>query len=427
MMFLFASGDAAPDIERLAAGFKDFGPVCMHKRGSGLLVCLHDRFTRIAAALDRVVVDIRRPGVDRVPVCSLEWNVTSGAIVVRRRWSGEFTAYYWRQPLIVCSHLRAAALAFGGLPPAPARLKPGWALRASVHTPADLTLIRETRLRKGSRRTRRQTMQAVRRLLCRSVKSHPQPMTMLLSGGIDSSAMAAAAASSGKRVHAVVFSLSRSMRAQRPFESDLWSARRVASHLRVPLTEVRLSRREVVEGVPLAVQLAETARGTIVDECAALVAVARRLHAGGVRRVYVAEAADDLFGGFKFALRLFKGRALARYYRRQMEVDLPDELAILQNVFRAWGISLVDPFWTRALVDVGYNLPLAYRLDRRRVMKTVLRRAFADLLPPEIVWRPKCVTRDATQIRDVLERRYGVSRERYRPILRACLGTTWQW
>jgi asparagine synthetase B (glutamine-hydrolysing) len=138
----------------------------------------------------------------------------------------------------------------------------------------------------------------------------------------------------------------------------------------------------------------------------------------GFRAVCVGEAADDLFGGFKFALRFYRGAALRKYYQRQLEIDLPDELAILQNLFRPWGISVVDPFWTRELLEVGYNLPLRYRLDARRLMKMVLRHAFAEALPAQIVERPKCVTRDATQIRDVLEQAFGRSRERYRPYLR---------
>jgi hypothetical protein len=99
---------------------------------------------------------------------------------------------------------------------------------------------------------------------------------------------------------------------------------------------------------------------------------------------------------------------------------LPDELSILQNLFRLWGIAVVDPFWTHELAQIGYNLPLRFRLDPGRLMKTILRDAFAERLPATIVRRPKCVTRDASLIRDVLEREFGRSRERYRRFLQFC-------
>jgi asparagine synthetase B (glutamine-hydrolysing) len=100
--------------------------------------------------------------------------------------------------------------------------------------------------------------------------------------------------------------------------------------------------------------------------------------------VLIGESADDLFGTFKFVLRLYRGPQLRRYLQRQLERGLPDDLAHLQNIFRPWGISVVDPYWTRAFVQLRYNLPLEFRLDRHRQMKAILRDAFASMLPPEI-------------------------------------------
>jgi asparagine synthetase B (glutamine-hydrolysing) len=426
-MFLFTSLDSTLDLARVQAGFEEMGSVRYHRTGTGALLWLNDSFTHVSIDSCGAVIELRRPGVDETPVCRFEWTFASTSIRLHRRWSGEFAVHYCEQPRMITSHLRAAALAFRGLPRAVVPLKPGWTLDTGGRNGARLVVRRETRLRAPFRRTRQEAVRAVRALLCESVASQPDPITLLLSGGIDSSAVAAAAVLSGRRVRAVMFSLAYPMRPQAPWESDAWNARVVANHLRLPLTELLLDHRTVIKGVPLALQLAETARGTIVDECAALVAVAKRLRALKVKRVCIAESADDLFGGFKFPLRLFKGRALTRYYRRQLEVDLPDELAILQKIFGAFGISIVDPFWTTQLVDVGYNLPLRYRVDRQRKMKRILRDAFADVLPPEIVQRPKCVTRDATQIRYALERRYGTSRERYRLLLRTFLEARWQW
>jgi hypothetical protein len=56
-------------------------------------------------------------------------------------------------------------------------------------------------------------------------------------------------------------------------------------------------------------------------------------------------------------------------------------------------------------------------------MKAILRDAFGSMLPPEIARRPKCVTRDATQVRDVLAARFGVGRERYRAVFQSVIGS----
>jgi asparagine synthetase B (glutamine-hydrolysing) len=139
------------------------------------------------------------------------------------------------------------------------------------------------------------------------------------------------------------------------------------------------------------------------------------------------EAADDLFGSFTFALRYKRGQGLRKYYRAELDVGLPDEKAIVQRVFEAWGISVIDPFWTRELKAIGYNLPLSFRLDPKRLMKRILRDGFQDLLPPEIIRRPKVVTRNGSQIRYVLESHFGQTRDRYRPLFHQIFrsGATW--
>ena len=183
----------------------------------------------------------------------------------------------------------------------------------------------------------------------------------------------------------------------------------------------------VVANVPLAVRLAETARGTIVDPCAALVSVARVLCRAGVSRVWVGEAADDIFGGFDFARRYYRGVRLRAHFQRELAVGLPDEMAVLQKVFEPWGISVFDPYWTASLVRLGYNLPLIYRFGPDGSSKPVLRAAFADLLAPEVVRRPKRSMRDTTDIRYALECHFGRSRYRYRPIFKSWFGRRAPW
>jgi asparagine synthetase B (glutamine-hydrolysing) len=271
------------------------------------------------------------------------------------------------------------------------------------------------------------TVREVRRLILGSVASCPDNAALLLSGGIDSSVIAAAAHTSGKRVCAFTFRLSKLVRPQSQTESDLLCARKVASHLGIHLSEILIPASQLIGNLPMAVYLAETPRGTIVDDCTALIDVARFIAAGGFTQVWMGEAADDLFGGFKFALRYYRGAQLRAYYRRQLSFDLPNELAVIQNVFAPFGISVLHPMWTLKLLRLGYNLPLGFRLDRRRLMKQVLRDAFASDLPWEITNRTKCITRDSTQIRFPLAEEFGIQRDRYRAVFRTMMGERTQW
>jgi asparagine synthetase B (glutamine-hydrolysing) len=148
----------------------------------------------------------------------------------------------------------------------------------------------------------------------------------------------------------------------------------------------------------------------------------------GFSSAIMGEAADALFGSFTFILRYKKGTELQSYYRRQLDFGLPEEIAVVQRIFEAWDLSLARPYWTPQLKKIGYNIPLSYRVDPQRAMKRILRDAFKDLLPEEIVHRPKVVTRNGSQVRYALEDRFGVSPHRYRPLFRRIFaerGASW--
>jgi asparagine synthase (glutamine-hydrolysing) len=277
------------------------------------------------------------------------------------------------------------------------------------------------------RKTYSQTVKIARNKIIESVRRLPDSAALLLSGGLDSSILAAVAQDLGRTLPAFVFAARKPVKRQSNEESDLVSARIVAAHLKLPLREILIDQKRVIQNVPLAILLAETPRGTIVDPCTALIEVAKKLSRVGFSSVIMGEAADDLFGSFTFALRYKRGQGLRKYYRAELDVGLPDEKSIVQRVFEAWGISVIDPFWTRELKAIGYNLPLSFRLDPKRLMKRILRDGFQDLLPPEIIRRPKVVTRNGSQIRYVLESHFGQTRDRYRSLFHQIFRSGAKW
>jgi hypothetical protein len=97
-------------------------------------------------------------------------------------------------------------------------------------------------------------------------------------------------------------------------------------------------------------------------------------------------------------------------------VGFPEEIGVVQRIFAAWELSLARPYWTSDLKKIGYNIPIHYRVDPQRTMKRVLRDAFKDLLPEEVINRPKVIARNGSQVRFALEDRFGSSSDRYKPI-----------
>lgn len=426
-MFFFVSDATNIDLRRLWLLADAHAKWEVERHGTAVIAWMQTRFTNARKLRGRFVVSLQHPEHEE-PICHFDWRVASGQLVVTRRWSGEFSVYIARNPnLVVTSHLRLAALACGGCPIGMKPLRPGHVLRLSLNRPEFGKPTRHMDFRSAYRMNYAGTLNAVREEVYSSVEKLPDSVALLLSGGLDSSIIAAVARDIGKSIRPFVFSLKRPVIHQTRQENDLICARIVASHLGLRCTEILLDAKNLAKNVALAVFLAETQRGTIVDTCAGLIEVAKRVSGAGFSSVVMGEAADDLFGSFKFALRYMRGQGLRSYYRRELDIGLPDELAALQRIFEPWGVSVIDPFWTPKLKTIGYNVPLSYRLDSQRLMKRILRDAFARMLPDEIIQRPKVITREGTQIRYALERQFGASRERYHPMFKRMFaeGTTW--
>lgn len=394
-----------------------FGRLCVLEGATGVLVWSEDSFTLVKQRGRAVCVEIRRPDIDASPICLLEWDLATGDIRLRRSWSGEFTCYFSEQPPIAASHRRfAAALMKRDL--LLKRVAAGAVIEGRLGSASPLGL-RQLPPPKIRRISYLDIVTQVRRLVTESVRRYARNgATVMLSGGVDSSVIAAVASSLGIRVEAVTYALRNPPQWEQDDTSDRLAAARVAAHLNIPHRILELDAVALRRNVDLAIFLSETSRGTIVDELTAHIEVARQLRSEGVCSVLTGEGADDLFGAFPSALRFYRGRQLAQFLRRELVEGLPDELAEIQNAYSPWGISLVHPYWIEELREIGYSLPVNYRVDRGRLMKRILREAFADLLPPAVLQRPKGVPRDCSQIRDVLAAVYGRNRDRYRPALR---------
>jgi asparagine synthetase B (glutamine-hydrolysing) len=391
------------------------------------LLWTEDSFTEFEERPGQIEIGIRRPEIDREPLVRVVWKHSLDEMVVERRWSGEFSAYIALKPTcVIASHLRFIAWLFRGLPAGTRQLQPGWRIK--------LAQGRFTEEGPELQRARRKnsfdhdaTIAGIRRWVTKSVRRVPIGSALLLSGGVDSSVIAAVGQQERREMRPYVFGLKHLVQPQKEVEGDFAFAQTMCTFLSCPLAKIRLEQNLLVRNAAQAVALAETSRGTIIDDCVALMEVAQRLRRRGFSTVVMGEAADDLFGGFKFALRYYRGRQLQEYFVRELNVSLPNELCIIQKIFEPWGISVVHPYWTLELKEVAESLPLNVRVDSKRLMKRILRDAFGDILPMEIKERPKGVTRDTTQIRLVLEERFGKSRERYRGLFNRIFRDGFRW
>jgi asparagine synthase (glutamine-hydrolysing) len=113
----------------------------------------------------------------------------------------------------------------------------------------------------------------------------------------------------------------------------------------------------------------------------------KRLKEIGVQSVITGDAGDELFAGYPF---LFKLKA--------QEVD-----EWIKGVVDRWsfaakplgesiGLKVLQPFTDSRIINLALRIPAEFKIAERKGViygKYVLRKAFEDLLPAEVVWRTK--------------------------------------
>ncbi len=238
------------------------------------------------------------------------------------------------------------------------------------------------------------------------------PVTVPLSGGLDSSSVAVLARGAG----AVVETISLGTDAGDEFAA----ARIVAEHLGVRHREFQVRGVDLLRQLPWAVAAAEITDAEVLEYLLPLVVLYRAVPGTG-RRVLTGYGADIPLGGMHRAtIRL---ACLDQVIATDMQGfdGLNEMSSVLGGLAGHW---TTHPFWDRAVLDV--LVALEPGLKRRHGQdKWVLREAMSDMLPEATVTRPKLGIHEgsgATSVWTALLRDSGVA-ERDVPAAKNAMAT----
>ncbi|MEU1465206.1 asparagine synthase-related protein [Streptomyces sp. NPDC005727] len=234
------------------------------------------------------------------------------------------------------------------------------------------------------RQALREVRQALERAVHRRLRDGPGH-TAVLSGGIDSSAVAALAASADGALHTV--SMGTDLR------DEFREARLVADHLARTRpgpsgprhTEIRIGTAELLAELPWTVWASECTDPEVVEYLLPLAALYRRLPTSRPLRILTGYGADIPLGGMHREV----DRPAALDDAVAHDMDTFDGLNEMSPVLSgAAGHWTTHPYWDRDLLESLVTLEAGLKRRHGRD-KWVLREAVADLLPAETVRRPK--------------------------------------
>jgi len=238
---------------------------------------------------------------------------------------------------------------------------------------------------------RRALEQAVQRQLMCDV-----PYGVLLSGGLDSSVIAAMAArlaarrieTDGRseawwpRLHSFAVGLEGA--------PDLAKAREVADHIGTVHHEIHYTVQEGLDALRDVVYFTETYDVTTVRASTPMYLLARFIKSMGIKMVLSGEGADEVFGGYLYFHKAPSAQAFhEETVRKLSKLHLYDCLRANKSL-AAWGVEGRVPFLDKEFLDVAMRLnPAAKMCPGSEMEKRILREAFADMLPASVAWRQK--------------------------------------
>ncbi|WP_318661578.1 asparagine synthase B [Treponema sp.] len=234
------------------------------------------------------------------------------------------------------------------------------------------------------------------------------PYGVLLSGGLDSSIIAAITQKySKKRIEtdskeAAWWPQLHSFAVGLEGSPDLIAAKKAADYIGTVHHEVHFTIQEALDALPDVIYHIETYDITTVRASTPMYLLARVIKSMGIKMVLSGEGSDELFGGYLYFHKAPNAQEFHEELVRKMsKLHLYDCLRANKSLM-AWGVEGRVPFLDKDFIDIAMGLNPSDKMNIRlpenaehrgnggqRIEKWILRKAFDDMLPSEIVWRQK--------------------------------------
>ncbi|KAH8507765.1 hypothetical protein H0E87_010070 [Populus deltoides] len=224
------------------------------------------------------------------------------------------------------------------------------------------------------------------------------PFGVLLSGGLDSSLVAAvasrhladseAAQQWGSQLHTFCIGLKGS--------PDLKAAREVADYLRTRHHEFYFTVQEGIDALEEVIYHIETYDVTTIRASTPMFLMSRKIKSLGVKMVISGEGSDEIFGGYLYFHKAPNKEEFHQETCRKIKaLHLYDCLRANKST-SAWGVEARVPFLDKEFINIAMSIDPEWKMirpDLGRIEKWVLRNAFDDeknpYLPKHILYRQK--------------------------------------
>ncbi len=222
------------------------------------------------------------------------------------------------------------------------------------------------------------------------------PYGVLISGGLDSSVIAAIAAKYSKkrvesgdaeeawwpRLHSFAIGLGGS--------PDLKAAKIVADAIGTVHHECKYTIQEGLDALRDVIYHLETYDVTTIRAATPMYLMARKIKSMGIKMVLSGEGADEVFGGYLYFHMAPNKEELHHETVRKLQKLSKYDCLRANKSMAAWGIEARVPFLGKEFLEYAMNIDPADKMcSDGKAEKSVLRKAFEGIIPDEVLWRQK--------------------------------------
>lgn len=245
----------------------------------------------------------------------------------------------------------------------------------------------------------------LRSALCSAVRACPNSSVLALSGGLDSSIIAHIAGRGGEGPSSAVAVIARDFVA-----TDLTYCQMAARSAGLPLRIVHAGTADLLDAAAAAVGILGTfndieVRNSAASYIAARAALECPTGGGEAPCLVTGDGADELFAGYSFFLAMPRERLAGELARMRRIMKFASH-----DMGRSLGVDVASPFLSGGVVDIAASADAGLMVGRAPAReagrggggggavcgKMLLRRAFEDVLPPSLLWRPKAPAQDGS-------------------------------
>lgn len=228
-----------------------------------------------------------------------------------------------------------------------------------------------------------QALEAIHETLAKAVQMRliaDVPVGISLSGGLDSSIIAMLANQGTEHLHSFAVGMEGS--------EDLKAARKMAKILGTRHHEKIYTEKEMQDALPKVIYHLESFDPALVRSAIPNFFLAK-MASQYVKVILTGEGADEIYAGYDY-LRSYQNPEMLQKEMVGITTALHNtNLQRADRVAMAFGLEARVPFLDMKSVEMGLGLPAKWKVHEGRQAKFLLRHAFRDKLPKDIVNRPK--------------------------------------